>query len=134
MIAWFNLISALVGMGGLTLGGGMGLPPEWLEGSAFDSYFWPGIILGVVVGGAQAAALTTQYQRREMAMGMHAAAGLIMVIWIFVELALLLVWSPLHAVFFSSGVIQIVLAVLALGAWPSPLLRREHPRPPVEGD
>lgn len=121
-------------MGGLTLGGGMGLPAEWLEGSVFASYFWPGVILGVVVGGAQAAALATQYRRLEMAWGMHAAAGLIMVIWIFVEVALLLVWSPLHAVFFSSGVIQIVLAVLALGAWPKPLLRREDTPPPMEGD
>lgn len=37
----------------------------------------------------------------------------------------MLVWSPLHGFYFAAGVLQIVIAVLALGAWPRPLLRRE---------
>lgn len=122
--ATFNVLSALVGMFGLTLGGGMGLPPEWLTGTAFDSYFWPGIILGVVVGGSQAAALVTQYRRYQMTWGVHAAAGLTMMAWIFVEIALMLAWSPLQAVYFATGLLQVALATLALGAWPRPFLRR----------
>lgn len=61
--AWFTLIFALAGMIGLTVGGGLGLPLEWLDGSVFTSYFWPGVILGVVVGGAQVVALAAQYGR-----------------------------------------------------------------------
>jgi hypothetical protein len=124
-VAALNLLSALIGMVGLTVGGGMGLPPEWLDGSIFDSYIWPGIILGVVVGGVQALALVAQFGRFGVAWGMHAAAGLTMMIWIFVEIAMMLVWSPLHGIFFATGLIQTVLAVLALGAWPRPFFARD---------
>jgi len=130
-VASFQLLSALAGMVGLTIGGGMGLPMAWIEGSAFDSYVWPGIILGVVVGGVQALALLAQFGRFRLAWGMHAAAGLTMMIWIFVEIAIMLVWSPLHGIYFATGLLQTVLAVLALGAWPRPLLARE-PRPTPE--
>ena len=123
-IAWFNLLSALIGMVGLTVGGGIGLPPEWIEGSIFTSYFWPGVILGVIVGGVQAIALLAQYGRFTLAWGLHAAAGLIMMIWIFVEIAIILVWSPLHGIYFITGLIQTILAVLALDAWPRPFLRQ----------
>lgn len=124
VVAWFNLVSAAAGMVGLTLGGGMGVPLEWLEGTPFATYFWPGIILGVVVGGIQALTVVAQYRRYALAWGLHAAAGLVMMIWIFVELAMLLVWSPLHGMYFVAGLVQTVLAVLALGAWPRPLLSR----------
>lgn len=127
--AGFNLLSALVGMVGLTVGGGMGLPDEWLEGSGFSSYFWPGVILGVVIGGIQAVALVAQRRGYDVAWGLHAAAGMTMTSWIFVEIAIMLVWSPLHGVYFTTGAAQIVLAVLALGAWPRPFLRR-----PSQGD
>ncbi len=130
-VAWFNLVSALVGMVGLTVGGGLGIPMEWIEGSIFSSYFWPGIILGVVVGGVQALALAAGYGRFRVVWGLHAAAGLTMMIWIFVEIAIMLVWSPLHGVYFVAGLLQTILAVLALGAWPHPLLRRSaRPTPP----
>ena len=56
MVAWCNLASALLGMAGLTFGF-MPIPTEWIEGSVFTSYVWPGVILGVVVGGSQALAL-----------------------------------------------------------------------------
>ena len=123
-IAWLNLLSALIGMAGLTIGDGMGLPPEWIEGSVFPSYFWPGIILGAVVGGSQAVALFPQYNRFRLAWGLDPAAGLTMIIWIFVEIAIVLAWSPLQGIFFTTGLAQTILAVLALGAWPRPLLQR----------
>lgn len=122
--AGFNALSALIGLVGLTVGGGMGLPEEWLDGTGFSSYFWPGVILGIVVGGTQVAALFAQYRGYRLAWGMHAAAGLTLMIWIFVEIAVMLVWSPLHGVYFATGVVQTVLAVLALGAWPRPFLDR----------
>jgi hypothetical protein len=124
VVAGFNLVSAVAGMIGLTVGGGMGVPPEWLDGTPFASYVWPGIILGVVVGGVQALAVIAQYRRYALAWGLHAAAGLVMMSWIFIELAMLLVWSPLHGIYFGTGLVQTVLAVLALGAWPRPFLSR----------
>ena len=125
VVAWFNLVSALVGMVGLTFFGGMGIPLKWLEGGPFRSYVWPGIILGVVVGGVQVLALVAQYRGMRLAWGLQAAAGLTMMIWIFAEIAILLVWSPLHGIYFATGLLQSVLAVLALGAWPRPFLARD---------
>jgi hypothetical protein len=124
VVAGFNLVSAVAGMIGLTVGGGMGVPPGWLDGTPFASYVWPGIILGVVVGGVQALAVIAQCRRYALAWGLQAAAGLVMMIWIFVELAMLLVWSPLHGIYFVTGLVQTVLAVLALRAWPRPFLAR----------
>jgi len=113
-VAIFNILSALAGMAGLTLGGGMGIPLELLDGSPFRSYFWPGIILGLVVGGSQVVPLLAQRRHSQFAWPLHAAAGLVMIIWIFVELVMLLNWSVLHGIYFVSGFIQVVLAVLAL--------------------
>lgn len=124
IVAWFSLVSALIGFVGLAFFGGMGVPPEWIEGSVFTSYVWPGVILGVVVGGSQALAIAAHYGRLRLAWGLHAAAGLIMIIWIFVELAIMLEWSVLHGIYFASGLVQTVLAVVALGAWPVPFWGR----------
>lgn len=86
-------------------------------------------VLGVVVGGAQALALVAHHGRYALAPVLHAAAGLVMMSWIFIEISLLLVWSPLHGLYFATGLVQVVSAVLALGAWPRPFLARE-PRDP----
>ncbi len=129
-VAGFNLLSAVIGMVLLTTVGGdsVGMPSEWLRRTPFASWVWPGLILGLVVGGVQVLALLAQLRRRSLAWGLHAASGLVMMIWIFVEIAMLLVWSPLHGVYFVAGLIQTVLAVLALGAWPRPFLAREPQR------
>jgi len=126
IIAWFNFISALAGMAGLTIGRGMGIPLEWLEGSPFRSYFWPGIILGVIVGGTQLLPILARHRGYQLTWGLHAAAGLVMMIWIFVEISMMLVWSPLHGIYFFTGLLQTVLAVLALGAWPTPFWQQER--------
>ncbi|MBF4560900.1 hypothetical protein ITJ43_01980 [Microbacterium sp. VKM Ac-2870] len=123
LVAGFNLLSACAGMVLLVFVGGdsVGMPPEWLARTPFSTWAWPGLILGLVVGGAQVLALIAQHRRLKLTWGLHAASGLVMMIWIFIELAMLLVWSPLHAIYFAAGLIQTVLAVLALGAWPRPL-------------
>ncbi len=124
IVGWFSIVSVLIGVVGLTAGGGLGMPIESLEGSIFSSFVGPAVILGVVVGGSQVLALVAQYGRFRLTGGLHAAAGLIMIIWIFVELAILSEWSFLIGTYFVSGVVQTVLAVLALGAWPVPFRGR----------
>ncbi|RLP78107.1 hypothetical protein D9V32_00615 [Mycetocola tolaasinivorans] len=121
-MAWFNLVSAIAGGIGLIFGDGIGMPSAWLEGSVFSSYLWPGIILGVIVGGSQALALLASYGHRKWALDFQIAAGLIMMIWIFVEIAIILVWSPLQGIYFATGLVQTVLAVLLLGAGPRPFM------------
>lgn len=126
VVALFNLASAVAGCVLLVLVGGdrVGMPPEWLERTPFSSWVWPGLILGVIVGGSQLLAIVAQRGRCAVAWGLHAASGLVMMIWIFVEIALLLAWSPMHGIYFATGLLQTVFAVLALGAWPRPFLAR----------
>lgn len=130
VVAWFNTLSAVIGLLLLTIVGGesVGMPREWLGRTPFTSWVWPGLILGLLVGGVQVLALVAQHRRLAVTWGLHAAAGLVMMIWIFVEIAMLLVWSPLHGIYFASGIVQTTLAVLALGAWPRPFLAREPHR------
>lgn len=125
-IAWFSVVSCAIGFVMAVFLDGAGVPREWLDGTGFTSFVWPGIVLGVVVGGSQALALVAQHGRFRLAWGLHAAAGLIMMTWIFVEIALMLVWSPLQGVYFATGLLQTALAVLALGAWPRPFVARER--------
>lgn len=125
VLGWFQLASCLIGAVMGVFLDGAGVPHEWLEGTPFGSFVVPGLILGIVVGGAQALALAATSARLRVARGMHAAAGLVMMTWIFVEIAVLLVWSPLQGLYFATGLAQVTLAVLALGAWPRPFLARD---------
>lgn len=126
-VALFNLLSAIAGAWGLISGGivALGLPLELLHGTPFDSYFWPGVILLVVVGGTQLAAVWAQLRHLHLSWGLHAVAGFGMQIWIFVEIALLLEFSVLHAIYFAAGSLQLILTFLALGIWPRPFWGRE---------
>lgn len=47
----FCVVSAIAGFLFLGPGGAVGWPLEFLEGTPFDSYLWPGLILLLVVGG-----------------------------------------------------------------------------------
>ena len=123
--AWFQFVSCLIGGVMGVFFGGAGVPDAWLEGTPFTSFVAPGLILGVIVGGTQALALAAHHRRLRVAPGLHAAAGLVMMIWIFAEIALLRVWSPLQGLYFSTGLVQVALATLALGAWPRPFLARD---------
>ena len=76
------------------------------------------------MGGSHALALLATRGRYRLASGVSAAAGLVMMTWVFVEVAMMLVWSPLQGVYFAAGLVQVSLAILTLGAWPSPLLQR----------
>lgn len=125
IMGWFQALSCLIGAVLGVLFDGAGVPHAWLEGTPFDSFVIPALILGVVVGGAQALAVAAQHARLRIAPGMHAAAGLVMMTWIFAEIAILRVWSPLQGVYFATGLVQVALAVLALGGRPSPFLARD---------
>lgn len=127
VVTWFNLVTALIGAVGLASGGmpALGLPLDLLDGSGFDDYLWPGIILGIVVGGTQLAPLIAHRMRYAAAWGLFAVAGFGMMIWIFIETGIIGGQSPLQILYFSTGLAQCVLVLLILGAWPRPLLRRD---------
>jgi hypothetical protein len=97
---------------------GAGIPLEYLEGSPFDSYLIPGLILGVVVGGTQLAAAGCLLIRHPWSLPISAVAGFGMIIWIFVELAMILVYSFLQTLYFGLGALELILVLLLLGIVP----------------
>lgn len=115
-IAVFTAVSALTGMIGLTAGGGIGMPIEYA--APFPSFVIPGLILGLVVGGTQAWSALTLIRRSAHAPLATAVAGFGMQLWIVVELAMILEFSWLQVLYFTTGTAQLALAFGMLGVAP----------------
>jgi hypothetical protein len=124
----FGALSALVGAVLAIAANGAGVPLEYLKNGPFSSYFVPGLILGVVVGGTQLAAAIALLAKRGIALLLSAVAGFGMLIWIFVELAMIQQFSWLQAAYFILGGLQLFLVFALLGIVPALVspLRESH--------
>lgn len=118
-LALFGALSSLAGAVLAIAANGAGVPLEYLVNSPFSSYVVPGVILGVVVGGTQLAAATALLTRRRAALLLSAVAGFGMLIWIFVELAIIRQYSWLQAAYFVLGGLELILVLALLGAVPA---------------
>ncbi|RAX48673.1 hypothetical protein DQ353_14165 [Arthrobacter sp. AQ5-05] len=98
---------------------GAGVPLEYLQGSPFGSFPIPGIILGGIVGGTQIIAAASLLAHRPASMLLSAIAGFGMLIWVFVELAIILAYSFLQTLYFGLGVLELALVLVLLGITPS---------------
>ena len=67
------------------MAGAEGVPREWLEGSPFEDYFLPSLVLFVVVGGSLLAAAIAVFARLRLDRRAAVAAGVIVLVWIAVE-------------------------------------------------
>ena len=109
-------------MGGAALAiavNGAGVPLEYLAHTPFSSYVVPGLVLGGIVGGTQVTAAVALLGRWRRALLYAAIAGFGMLIWIFVELALIRHYSWLQAVYFGLGGLELILVFALLGIAPS---------------
>ena len=66
-------------------GGAEGVKREWLDGTPFNDYVIPGVILLVIVGGSLAAAATVLLRRVPNAWAFSVAAGAVVISWLIVE-------------------------------------------------
>lgn len=113
-VAIFQILSTLIGFVTLLL------TPEvyafMLDGTVFEGqYVMAAVLLGVVVGGWQWAAVWVHLRRpRWLALG-YALAGLVMIGWIAGECLVMdaFVWP--HALWGGAGVLQLVLVLVLLG-------------------
>lgn len=62
---------------------------EWLSGGAFSSYFVPGLILLVVVGGSAAIAATALLARHRRGLDFARLAGWLLVAWLIAQIAII---------------------------------------------
>jgi hypothetical protein len=115
----FGTLSALIGAVLAIAANGAGVPLEYLKNSPFSSYFVPGLILGVVVGGTQLAAAIALLAKRGIALLLSAIAGFGMLIWIFAELAMIQQFSWPQAAYFILGGLELFLVLALLGMIPA---------------
>jgi hypothetical protein len=71
------------------MAGAEDVPKEWLEGSPFDNYFIPGLVLFVVVGGSFLGAAIAVFAELRIARNAALAAGAIVLGWLAVETAII---------------------------------------------
>lgn len=89
-------------------------PAEYLQGSPFDSYLVPGVLLAVLLGGLHLLAFLAVLRRWRWAHFISAAAGFDALIWIFVQMVFI-PFSVLQAVYFVAGLAELGLVLVALG-------------------
>ena len=118
-----SLINALAALGGgvsLLLPGAAGVPLSSIEGAGFSSFLVPALLLLLVIGGTQTLAAVTALRRARHWLFWNAFAGFALVIWVFVELAIMGAYSFLHGVCFGSGLLQLIGVLLRLDVWGDP--------------
>jgi hypothetical protein len=126
-VGLFNALSAVGGGIGLLTPGSMGVPLSLIANTAFTSYLWPAVILILVIGGTHTAAAVTELRRARAASFWAAFAGFALIIWIFVELAIMGGYSILHGIYFCTGVAQLILVFVLLDVLPG-IVRGASPR------
>lgn len=114
----FTALSAIAGAIALLAPGSAGVPLYVLDGSIFSDFFWPALLLGVVIGGTQLLATVTAIRRSSTWLLWSTVAGFAMVIFVFVELAIMRGFSILHGVYFATGLAQLALVLALLGVVP----------------
>jgi hypothetical protein len=80
----FGALNAFAG-GYYGMSGAEDVPREWLEGSPFDDYFIPGLVLFLVVGGSLLAAAIAVLAGLCIARLAAFGAGLVVLAWLAVE-------------------------------------------------
>jgi hypothetical protein len=128
VVSAFNALSALGGGIGMVTADGLSMPKSMLADTPFSTFTVPGLILTLVVGGTQAAAVWLLVTRRKSALLWSAVAGFGMVIWIVTEIGFLHALMYAQMIYLVTGLVQLVLvfALLGIVSW---LPRRDRRRP-----
>jgi len=96
---------------------GMGMPLEWLDGTAFTSYLVPGLILLIVIAGVTTLAGILLIKKKKGAHQAAAASGFGLLIWLFTEMYILEKMGShfLHAIIFTEALVILIAVMVLLG-------------------
>lgn len=108
-VSGFSAVNAVAGGIGLLVNG-LGVPREQLQGTPFDSFTVPGLLLAIVVGGSMAVAATSAWRKVSWAGIAAVVAGSVMLGWIAIESLMITDGRPLQV-----SVAVLSLATIALG-------------------
>jgi hypothetical protein len=119
VLVLFGALTTLAGGIGL-LTGAIAAPLEWLQGSSFVDYTIPGLALAIIVGGSMLLAAATIFTGREIGVLASGFAGLAMMIFEIVEVAVIDPYAgsslslaiPLQVLFFTLGLAIFILALI----------------------
>lgn len=117
-ILGFGALNAFAG-GYYGLSGAAGVPRVWLSGSPFSSYVIPSLILLVVVGGSLLLATIAVLARWRSDRWVAIGAGLVLTVWLAVQIAILGYVSWMQPVTVIAAVAIIGLASLLPAAVPA---------------
>ncbi len=131
VVSLFNGLSAVGGGVGMVVADGLSMPKSLLADSPFSTFTVPGLILVLVVGGTQAAAVALLLARRPSALLWSAVAGFGMLIWIISEIGFIQALTWAQAIYVVTGLLQLVLVFSLLGivSWLPRIDRIRSPRP-----
>ncbi|HEV2195065.1 MAG TPA: hypothetical protein VGR55_05765 [Candidatus Acidoferrum sp.] len=119
---WGRLLLVLLVLNGLGgVAGGIALmknvmpfPEVWLQHTPFQSYFVPGLILCLVVGGGHLVAAFILLWRTSVARIASLIAGLVLMGWMAGELRLIGFQAPIQVWFVTMGLLEIGLSFTRL--------------------
>ena len=118
-----GILQAFVGLGALPCGvllmvfpkgTALNMPLSMLKNSPFANFFWPGLILFVVIGLGHAAAAVMSFRRHRFCGLAGAVMGLGLMIWIFMQASMIGGGHWLQYLYFALGTAEVSLAVLLL--------------------
>lgn len=109
----FNGFGGVIGGIGVTKDA-LPFPDVWLEGTPFHSYFVPGLILCLIVGGSHLAAAFAMLWRHSLARAASVFAGFVLIGWMIGELVLIGFRAPIQAWFLAMGLIEVGLSFTRL--------------------
>ncbi len=95
---------------GLT--GAKDVPLEWLEGSLFDTYLLPSLVLLVVIGGSSIIACLAVFGQTPWGRKASYLSGLLLLTWIIVQLGIIGYVSWLQPAMFIAALVILLLTRL----------------------
>jgi len=106
-------VTAINAIGGSIYGirGAPKVPREWLQGSPFEDYTVPSLILGIAVGGTSLAVTTTAWRGHKAAGPASVVAGVVLSGWIAAQVAIIGPRSFLQPLFGGVAITMIALGV-----------------------
>lgn len=122
LTVWGGILLALLLLNGVgAIAGGiavmrdaMPFPDVWLEGTPLHSYFLPGLILFLAVGGSQLTAASAIFRRHLLAKRAAVLAGIVLTGWMIGELALIGFRAPIQVWFVGVGLLEFGLSFAPL--------------------
>ncbi|MBD3386033.1 hypothetical protein GF407_14045 [candidate division KSB1 bacterium] len=117
ILVLFQGLSGIGGGIGLLLdptGASMNIPLRWLEGSPFQTYLIPGVVLFTVLGLFPLACFVGLLKRSRMAWFGALLLAVALIIWILVEILVIgyQTQPPLQAVYGAVGALMLLLVLL----------------------